>query len=163
MNQPVFVAHAHGDDLKALVALEKRCFSHPWSEPAFSSAIDDASTLVLVLRTPSPSIAGYAVLQLVADELHIHNLAVAPELRRCGLGRRFLGVALAVAAGRGARAAHLEVRASNQAALRLYQAAGFKSAGRRGDYYALPQEDALLLSKEGLDRDSTGAKRDPEA
>lgn len=149
----VFLEGACQDDLAALVALEGRCHSHPWGEQAFRNAVDDAHTLVLVLRGDGArAIVAYGVFQVVADELHIHNLAVAPEQRGLGLGRRLLALALTMGARRGARTAHLEVRASNRAALGLYRGAGFKTVGVRRGYYASPREDALLLSKEGLAR-----------
>ncbi|HLA79502.1 MAG TPA: ribosomal protein S18-alanine N-acetyltransferase [Vicinamibacteria bacterium] len=157
----VFLEAACPDDLAALVALERRCHSHPWSDQAFRNAIDDAQALVLVLRgAGARAIVAYGVFQMVADELHIHNLAVAPEQRGRGLGRRLLALVLTMASRRGGRTAHLEVRASNQAALGLYRAAGFRTVGVRRGYYDSPREDAVLLSKEGLLCSANGSSRD---
>jgi ribosomal-protein-alanine N-acetyltransferase len=82
---------------------------------------------------------------MLADEAEVHTLAVDPGWRRRGLGCFLLRQALGLARGRGARAAVLEVRAHNEAALRLYEASGFGIVGRRRDYYRLPVDDALLL------------------
>lgn len=148
---PVFLESAREADLAALVALERRCFSHPWSEQGFRGAMEDGQNLVLVLRAAdSGAIVAYGVFQLVADELHIHDLAVAPEQRGGGWGRRLLSLALGVGARRGARTAHLEVRESNWPALGLYRSAGFRTVGVRRGYYESPPEDALVLTKEGL-------------
>lgn len=148
---PVFLESAREADLAPLVALERRCFSHPWSEQGFRGAMKDGQNLVLVLRAAdSRAIVAYGVFQLVADELHIHDLAVAPEQRGHGWGRRLLSLALGVAARRGARTAHLEVRQSNGPALGLYRSVGFVTVGVRRGYYESPPEDALVLTKEGL-------------
>jgi ribosomal-protein-alanine N-acetyltransferase len=109
-----------------------------------------------VLRAPFPAadprrgIVAYCVAQIVVDELHIHNLVVRQGARSQGLGGRLLRVVLALAAGRGARVALLEVRQSNWAAIQLYRSAGFQAVGLRRDYYERPREDAVLLRKTDL-------------
>lgn len=140
-------------DVAALHALERRCHSHPWNLRHFASALRDASTRTTVLRTADEGTAGrgirgYCIVQIVADEMHIHNLVVEPESRRCGLGRRLLGEALAFAAGVGVCRVHLEVRQSNWAALALYRQAGFEAVAVRRGYYEGPREDALELRLE---------------
>jgi len=92
-------------------------------------------------------VAGFCAFWRVADEIHINNLAVLPELRGLGLGSQLLAAVLAEATRMGAPRATLEVRRSNTAALRLYAKAGFHQAGVRRDYYTQPVEDALVLSR----------------
>ncbi len=141
-------------DLGALHALERRCHSHPWNLRHFASALRDATTRTVVLRDaarepePDRGILGYCVVQLAADEMHIHNLVVQPESRRSGLGRRLLADALAFAGASGASRVYLEVRQSNWAAQALYRGAGFEAVGVRRDYYDRPREDALELRLE---------------
>jgi ribosomal-protein-alanine N-acetyltransferase len=150
------------DDLPALVALEARCHTHPWSERGLRDAIAPAAGQggVLVLRAPSAAgnerrgIEAYCAFQVVADEAHIHNLAVIPEARRRGLARGLLARTLEIAAKRGARAAHLEVRAGNSAARALYRGMGFREVGTRPGYYSGPAEDAVLLTRADLARPS---------
>jgi ribosomal-protein-alanine N-acetyltransferase len=155
----VFLEAATENDLAELRVLEQRSFSHPWSEQSFRGALEDRQTLVLVLRASSSrAILAYGVFQVVADEFHIHDLAVVPEQRQRGLGRQLLSQALDLGARRGARAAHLEVRESNRAALALYRSLGFRTAGVRRGYYESPPEDALVLSKESL---ATAVRRTP--
>jgi ribosomal-protein-alanine N-acetyltransferase len=82
---------------------------------------------------------------VVADEMHVHNVAIEPAARRQGLARALLEEALFTAREAHVRVAHLEVREGNQPALALYAGLGFEVAGRRPGYYESPREDALLL------------------
>jgi ribosomal-protein-alanine N-acetyltransferase len=104
---------------------------------------------VIVLRAPFEDVAGrvlgYCVFEVVADEMHVHNLAVHPRHRGRGLGRVLLRQALGLGAGRGAQSALLEVRQSNWPALHLYRSLGFHATSIRRDYYVHPVEDALVL------------------
>jgi ribosomal-protein-alanine N-acetyltransferase len=144
------------EDALALAELERRCHTHPWPARSFADALAEGSpSRVLVLREPGAADAGrgivaYCVLQLVVDELHIHNLAVKPESRRRGHARWLLGEALAWGAELGARVGYLEVREGNWPALALYRAAGFETVSVRRDYYENPREDALVLRKGAL-------------
>jgi ribosomal-protein-alanine N-acetyltransferase len=79
------------------------------------------------------------------DEVHLLSLAVEREVRRRGMARALLAAALAAERSRGARLAHLEVRAGNGEALAFYASAGFRAVGRRRRYYP-DGEDALLLA-----------------
>lgn len=154
---PSFLTRAEPEDAPALLALERRCFSHPWTVHHFRDALADERTDVLVLRArpdrtlPGTEIVAYCIVQTVLDEAHIHDLGVAPELRRRGLARRLLGVALGRASRLGARRAYLEVRQSNWPAVHLYRSLGFEVVSVRRDYYERPAEDALVLRKEGLE------------
>jgi ribosomal-protein-alanine N-acetyltransferase len=150
------IESATTDDLPALVALENRCQTHPWTERGMRDALSPVAGRgeVLVLREswtandPHRGIRAYCSYQVVADEAHIHNLAVAPEARRKGLARRLLAHALDVVAGHGARVVHLEVRDGNAAARALYRIMGFREVGKRTAYYSEPVEDAILLNLE---------------
>ncbi len=86
-------------------------------------------------------VAGFAVLRGAGDEHELLNLAVAPEHRRRGIGRRLVAAALETAAG----PVYLEVRASNQAARRLYETCGFRPVGIRENYYRNPDEPAIVM------------------
>ena len=108
---------------------------------------------IYVLRTPEHPVAGFCAFWRVADQAHINNLAVRPELRGRGLGTQLLEAVIAEAAQLGAAVVTLEVRRSNAPALRLYQSAGFTQAGVRKNYYtqagrrrARPDHSAQLES-----------------
>jgi [ribosomal protein S18]-alanine N-acetyltransferase len=154
---PLWLEAAGGEDLEAIVELERRSFSHPWSARHFRDALRNAPrSRILVLRAPfeesdtGRGIRAYSVVQAVADEMHIHNLAVEPGERRKGLGRLLMELALDWGRRRGARRAFLEVRPSNAAALALYSSLGFRTISLRRRYYQRPTEDALVLEKPDL-------------
>jgi ribosomal-protein-alanine N-acetyltransferase len=160
----VFLEAAGEEDLPALVALERRSFSHPWSAGSFRTEMRDPERgRIVVLRELAAEgqcrLLAFCAYQLVLDELHILDLAVLPERRRQGLGGRLLRRVLELGARRGARKALLEVRRSNWGAVELYRTVGFQLAGVRRSYYSNPPEDALLLQRELLEQTLMGAAR----
>jgi ribosomal-protein-alanine N-acetyltransferase len=139
-------------DLDGVLAIEAECFVNPWTRDMYLRELQHPSVArVFVLRMPGEPVAGFCSMWLVFDELHINNVAVRPAHRRRGAGTALLRHVLAEAARLGALRATLEVRASNQAARRLYERLGFREAGVRRNYYANPPEDALILWAERLD------------
>ncbi|MBI1968042.1 MAG: ribosomal protein S18-alanine N-acetyltransferase [Gemmatimonadetes bacterium] len=88
---------------------------------------------------------GYVVAHYGADEAEILNLGVAPEHRRCGVGKALVEQMLATLAAKGVRSVYLEVRESNAAARRLYEQLGFTPVGLRPNYYRRPPEAAVVL------------------
>lgn len=139
------------------MAVERLCFSQPWTARHFRDAMADPERgLVLVLRAPAPradpgrGMLAYCAFTTVVDEMHIHNLAVDPPWQGRGLGRKLLEIALGLGARRGAERALLEVRQSNWAAQRLYRSLGFQGVAVRRGYYTHPSEDALILEKRDL-------------
>jgi [ribosomal protein S18]-alanine N-acetyltransferase len=91
------------------------------------------------------TVGGYGIAHSAADEGEILNLGVAVAERRHGLGRALAERLLEELGARGARSVFLEVRDSNTAARRLYEALGFREVGRRSRYYRRPVEDAVVL------------------
>mgnify|MGYP002740069643 CR=1 FL=1 len=136
------------DHLDALEQMERTCFSRPWSRKMLAEELENQCAAFLVAEdSVSGRVLGYAGLMVVADEGYITNVAVFPEYRRQGIAGKLLDVFL-----RFARANHLafltlEVRPSNAAAIALYTRFGFREAGRRRNYYDLPKEDALILTR----------------
>jgi ribosomal-protein-alanine N-acetyltransferase len=100
---------------------------------------------IYVVRTSERPVVGFCAFWLVVDEIHINNVAVLPELRGQGIGTALMRRVFDEAHTLGASRATLEVRASNDAARRLYERLGFYVAGTRRDYYTNPVEDALIL------------------
>jgi [ribosomal protein S18]-alanine N-acetyltransferase len=92
------------------------------------------------------TVIGFLVARRVLTDLEILNLAVRPDVRRCGVGATLVREALAWGKELRAEKVLLEVRASNLAALHFYERHGFRATGRRPRYYAGPIEDALLLT-----------------
>lgn len=134
------------DDLRAVLHIERRSFSIPWSESTFRGLLRRNSASLLVAELAG-RVVGYAALWFVTDEAELGDLAVLPEERGRGIGRWLLDRAMEEAAGRGARQLYLEVRESNEAARRMYERAGFSVAGIRPGYYSEPREDAILMTR----------------
>ena len=139
-------------DLDAIMALEDASFTNPWTRDAFVWELHNSDvTRVYLLRDAAGRIVAFCACWVIFDELHINTLAVAPEARRQGWATTLLRGIVEEAVRAGATRATLEVRASNDAALRLYQRLGFHVAARRPGYYTKPEEDGLILWRESLD------------
>ena len=148
-------------DVPALGALEPRCFSDPWSVKGFAEMLASPAIFGLVAELKSGVVAGYLVARVVEEEGEILNLAVAPERRRQGIGVALLESALEEMGRRAAGSVFLEVRASNDAAVALYTARGFRPMGRRRGYYRKPVEDAIVLRREAAKDHSQPAGSPP--
>lgn len=136
------------DHLEELEKLERICFSRPWSRKMLAEELENQCAAFLVAEdSVSGRVLGYAGLMVVADEGYITNVAVFPEYRRQGIAAQILQVFLQFAAANHLAFLTLEVRPSNAAAIALYQNFGFEEVGRRKNYYDLPKEDALILTK----------------
>ena len=136
------------DHLDALEQLERTCFSRPWSRKMLAEELDNQCAAFLVAVEPETEKAvGYAGLLVVADEGYITNVAVDPSCRRQGVAAQLLQVFDNFAKGNHLAFLTLEVRPSNAAAIALYEGFGFREVGRRRNYYDLPKEDALILTK----------------
>jgi ribosomal-protein-alanine N-acetyltransferase len=139
-------------EIDAVVALESESFTNPWSRDTLVWELKNSDvTRAYLLRADSDAIVAFCVCWVIFDELHINTLAVAPAVRRQGVATALLRHVIADAAASGALKATLEVRASNTAALALYERLGFRVAATRPGYYAKPPEDALILWRERLD------------
>lgn len=135
------------DDLDGVLEIDAASFVNPTTREWYETELTRPDVcFIYVIRTSERAVAGYAAFWRVLDEIHINNVAVHPDLRRRGLGRLLLAGTLDAARHLGARRATLEVRRSNQPAIRLYRQAGFVEAGVRHQYYTQPVEDALVLS-----------------
>lgn len=136
------------EHLDALAALERVCFSRPWSRQMLADELDNQCAAFLTALEPdSDRVIGYAGLLVAADEGYITNVAVEPSRRRQGVAAQLLQVFDNFARANKLAFLTLEVRPSNEAAIALYRSFGFEEVGRRRNYYDLPKEDALILTK----------------
>lgn len=147
---PWTIREALLSDLPDLAALERACFSTPWSETSLRLELRTEEALVLVARrrtarAEGPAV-GYAAFRTVVDETELLRIAVHPEARRTGLGRALVTTGLHAAACQGSERCLLEVGRANAAAIALYRALGFTDYGIRPAYYADGQ-DALLMER----------------
>lgn len=136
------------NDLPEILAIEKESFMSPWSEGMFADELKVAHSQCLVARL-SPDkksiIGGYLIFWIVADEAHLHNLAVKKEFRSQGLAHGFMDVMKEISRQAGVKTQTLEVRESNVEAIKLYRKCGFVVKGKRPLYYTDTQEDALIM------------------
>ena len=145
-----------------IAALERECFSAPWSEAMLEDALFDPQASFLVAEDEMGRVLGYAGLHAVLDEGYIDNVAVEPAARRHGVAGALLDVFCRFGQANLAFLT-LEVRASNYDAIALYGSRGFRSAGRRKNYYEHPREDAIIMTKEfanGTEDADTGTAGD---
>jgi ribosomal-protein-alanine N-acetyltransferase len=133
-------------DLEAVSELDTLSFSQPWPQNAFKLELANEGARCWVADV-NGQVAGALVFWRVLDEAHLTTIAVHPAFRRRGIARQLLQTAMDAAYAEGARIYHLEVRATNEAAQKLYVAFGFEIVGRRAKYYQDNGEDAVLMTK----------------
>lgn len=131
-----------------VAVLEQLCFpDEPWSEQALGVLCRDHGTGYVAVDEDGHALA-YVGMTYAADEGSITNVATHPAARRKGLGRAVVGALLQKASELALAFVYLEVRPSNEAAIALYEFFGFTERGRRRNYYDLPKEDALILTRD---------------
>jgi [ribosomal protein S18]-alanine N-acetyltransferase len=140
--KPLTEAH-----LSDALDLDRACFGGLWTLEAYQRELDSPNSDLLGLFSPvSPGeLLAMGCFWSILEEAHITMLAVHPQYQYQGLGQALLYSLLKTAASVGLERATLEVRASNEIAINLYQKFGFKTAGRRRRYYQDNGEDALVL------------------
>lgn len=153
--EPTFV-RLGPENSPELVALERQCFSLPWTEQEFAGAFGQTCFSVFGLRETRQDaqneLVAYASVYHTSDELEILNIAVRTDRRNREYGRRLLGLVLRIAEKMGIVRAVLEVRVTNAPAIRLYRFFGFTQAGVRRGYYPDTGEDALVYVLDMSDR-----------
>ena len=149
----VSIVPMNADHLDEVAELERICFSTPWSRNMLAEELDNLLSAFLVALDDFGRVVGYAGLQVVLDEGYITNIAVRPECRKQDIAGKLLQVFLDFAEANKLAFLTLEVRASNYDAIALYGTRGFRSVGRRKNYYEHPREDALIMTREFAGRD----------
>jgi len=144
--QPAQVGPLDRAEIDAVMEIERLSFPSPWSREAIIEELARAWARVDVVRdSATGTLAAFANYWLVADELHILNIATHPQWRRQGHATRLLAHMIDVARAVPCRLMTLEVRRSNVSAQRLYRRFAFRSVGVRPNYYAEDQEDAIVM------------------
>jgi ribosomal-protein-alanine N-acetyltransferase len=138
------------EDVPAAHAIDVSSFTLPWPERSFRFEVTDNPAARCWVAEMDGQVVGMLVLWMIVDEAHIASLATHTEFRRRGIAKQLLVEALDNAYSEGARTAFLEVRASNEAARRMYQNFGFEEVGRRERYYKDNNEDAILMTLKRL-------------
>lgn len=131
-------------DTEAVAELEAQIFSKPWSRKGFLDALHMEGTVFLVAEEDS-KIAGYIGMYTAPPEGEITNVAVAPQMRCRGIGKSLIDGIKSEAKKHAVSSIILEVRVSNENAIRLYEKNGFTKQGVRKGFYELPKEDAYIM------------------
>jgi ribosomal-protein-alanine N-acetyltransferase len=144
------------EDLPAVQEIDRLSFSLPWPASSFRyELLENEHSQLWVAEVQYPggqkTVVGAIVVWLVVDEAHIATLAVHPDYRQMGIGKRLLITALRGALQEGMQVATLEVRAGNRVAQALYQQFGFEVVGERHGYYQDNHEDALIMTLARID------------
>lgn len=130
--------------IPAILVIEQEANSSPWSEKSFRNELDNPHKVFVVVLV-SGQVVGYGGIWLIVDEAHVTNVAVASEHRRLGIGQRIMVQLLDKSKDAGMTCSTLEVRASNAAAIQLYEQLGYRETARRKRYYPDNQEDAVVM------------------
>ena len=142
-------------DLNAIEVIERESYPTPWSRSMFAGELAKPSSISLGAFDPeSDELLGYLIISRYVDAWHVMNLAVAPKYRRRRIAAGLLDRLFELTANEGRRGYTLEVRVSNDIAIRLYEQAGFKARGIRRGYYTDNREDALIMWRDPEPRSS---------
>ena len=136
--------------LEGAAALEKLCFSNPWSAKSMELLTNDGIGVGYLCTVPAapntdPVVTAYGGMLITVDEGQITNIAVHPDHRRKGLGSAILRTLIRHAKDAKLESISLEVRVSNTAAIKLYESFGFEQVGKRPRFYEKPTEDAYVM------------------
>lgn len=133
------------DDINSIAELEKECFSEPWSETSLRDELTNETARFYVLRDGN-NLLGYIGANNICNEVYITNVAVNSECRGKGYGKILVNHLIKQSEAERAFFITLEVRKSNENAIKLYEKCGFKLIGERKNFYSKPTEDALIYT-----------------
>ena len=152
-NLPVVVRRMVHDDLADIADIERRSYDFPWSHGVFRDCLLAGYNCLVLVHDDRP--VGYGILSVAAGEAHVLNLCIDPAHRARGYGEQLLDAMLRISRGAGVREIFLEVRPSNETAIRLYRKKGFHQIASRPSYYQAThgREDAAVLVRK-LDPDT---------
>lgn len=135
--------------LGEMADLEKECFQDPWSESILAETIGNPLDRVWICAQKNEVLA-YCDLRILAGEGELMRIAVREDRRRQGFAKKLMDAMLSDSASEGCTEWMLEVRESNQSALKLYESYGFVQEGIRRAYYRCPVENAVLMRRRQL-------------
>jgi ribosomal-protein-alanine N-acetyltransferase len=143
------------DHVDAIDMIERAAMPAPWSPAMFAGEIVKPTSVCLgAFEAGSDRLVGYVIVSRYVDAWHVMNLVVATDWRRQGVARRLLEELFERTRDEARRGFTLEVRASNDAAMRLYEAMGFRAQGVRRGYYTDNREDAVIMWREAVSEGS---------
>ena len=138
-------------DLDRIEEIERESYPTPWSRSMFAGELAKPSSVRLgAFDTDRGVLVGYLIISRYVDAWHVMNVAVEPSQRRHGIAHKLLERLFELTANDSRRGYTLEVRVSNENAIRLYERLGFQARGLRRGYYTDNREDALIMWKDPL-------------
>ena len=135
------------EDIDRVFEIESQSFKTPWSKESFYTEVKKNTLATYLVLTLDEVVIGFGGMWLIMDEIHITNVAVAPEHRGQGYSKTLINDMIKYAKEKGFQHMTLEVRVSNSVAIALYEKFGFESVGVRPKYYVDTGEDALVMWK----------------
>ena len=135
-------------DLSAIEAIEQRAYPTPWSRSMFASELAKPTSICLG-AFEGEQLVGYIINSRYVDAWHVMNVAVDPEHQRRGIATALIERLIDLTEDDERRGYTLEVRVSNEDAIRLYRKLGFEPRGIRRGYYTDNREDALIMWRDG--------------
>jgi ribosomal-protein-alanine N-acetyltransferase len=148
------------EDLSAIERIERRSYPTPWSRSMFAGELAKPSSYCVGAFDPERRrLIGYMIVSRYVDAWHVMNVAVEEAHRRRGIARRLLADLFDATAGDGTRGYTLEVRVSNDRAIKLYEGLGFRTTGLRRGYYTDNREDAYVMWKDPIRQTVAGGGR----
>jgi ribosomal-protein-alanine N-acetyltransferase len=147
-------------DLEAIEEIERASYPTPWSRTMFAGELAKSSSLCLGAFDGDlgGALVGYAIASRYVDAWHVMNVAVMPEHRRRGIGAALLDRLFMLTSGDPRRGYTLEVRVSNEGAIKLYEQLGFHRRGIRRGYYTDNREDALIMWRDPVGREAAAGE-----
>lgn len=142
----LLIREMEASDVEAVSKIESETFSMPWSARDFLEMVE-ADYAYYYVAEADGTLAGCCGIRNMAGEGEITNVVVAANYRKKGIGRKMMEYMLERAKENGMGDCTLEVRVSNEPAIRLYESLGFKGEGVRPGFYDKPREDALIMWK----------------
>jgi len=142
----VVIQPMQDSDLDQVLFIEESSYRQPWTRAGFKTELERFCSVCLVMREVD-QVVGYLIFWEIREEIHVLNLAIRPDRRQQGLARLLLEYMFDWGRERGVRRVFLEVRVLNHSARKLYERVGFVMTGRRKNYYAEENEDALVMAR----------------
>lgn len=133
-------------DLEAIASMESAVFSDAWTAKSIEDTYNQSQAFIVTAESEG-KIAGYCIVYFVLDEGEIARIAVDGLCRRQGVGRKLLEQVEKICGEKNIIRLMLDVRESNDSARKFYQSFGFEEDGIRKNFYDMPKEDAILMSK----------------
>ncbi len=144
---PVRFEYAKAGHIKQIFDIEKDTFSLPWSFESIKKDVLENKLSIYIVGLLGEEVVSYAGFWQILEEAHIMNIAVKEQYRKRGIGSAMLCELVDVAQKKDVSRISLEVRENNNAAIRMYENAGFRAEGTRKGYYTDTGENALIMVK----------------